>query len=103
MPRTTSIPLSLRSKIHLTPTNFDTHMVSKCTTTVTSTCTVCGCNHLTALHRSSETEIPSAKQLPEPAHTPVTNSLTMCTKLCSDLSVNKNCSKTLLVELTWKA
>ena len=74
------------------------HMVSKCTTTVT--CTVCGRNHLAALHRASEAEISSAKQLPEPAHTPVTNSLTMCTKLCGNLSVNKNCSKTLLVELT---
>ena len=69
-------------------------------TTTTVTCTVCGRNHLAALHRTSETEIPSAKQIPEPAHTTVTNSLTMSTKLCGDLSVNKNCSKTLLVELT---
>ena len=79
------------------------HMISNCTSSVS--CDACGKQHVTALHRDTDsypkyTSIEKSHPNTPLAQRPKLNSLAMCTKLCNNPTTTKNCSKTLLVVLT---
>ena len=95
---------------------LEPHKVADCTSQVK--CAECSGSHATVMHRSSQNVGPSSnfnnphhlsksynsntsRSNPPLLPTPP-NKQIMCTKLCNDASVSRNCSKTVLVELTMK-